>query len=99
MYKWCEQCGKLHWAKRDSKRFCTPRCRVAFNRGQEPDTLELPNYQRERAATLIAEHNPKAFKDLERLKDYHGQRALDLALDAICDMLRDVKPLDNKKTR
>lgn len=99
MYIWCEQCGRLEWAQRASKRFCSPRCRVAFNRGQEPDTLELSNYQRERAAALLAEHNPKAFADLQRLKDYNGQRALDLALDAIIDILRSERPLEMKKSR
>ena len=99
MYIWCEQCGKLEWAQRSSKRFCSPRCRVAFNRGQEPDTLELPNYQRERAALLMAEHNPLGFKVLEEVKAKYGQRALDLALDAIIDILRSERLLEMKKSR
>lgn len=88
MYKWCEQCGKLHWAKRSSKRFCTARCRVAFNRGQDPDTLELPNYQLERVASLVALHNPVAFTELIEIKEKYGKNALDLALEAIKDILK-----------
>jgi hypothetical protein len=92
MYNRCEQCGKYHWAKRSTKRFCDTACRVAFNRGQEPKTLELPEYQNEQIATLLAEHNKDAFRKLEQLRDYNGHRALNLALDAIRIIIkRDIK--------
>lgn len=88
MFKVCEQCGQYHWAQRSTKRFCSTRCRVAYNRGQEPDMLEYPELQNEKLAALLAEHNPYAFEELEAIKKTYGSNAVNWALNAMRYMIK-----------
>ena len=38
LIKKCEQCGRAFEAQRSTARFCSPRCRKAFNRGVPPNS-------------------------------------------------------------
>lgn len=87
--KYCEQCERVMFAERSTKRYCSSRCRKRAQRDIEPlawwleDDNLSEDAQRVELLETIAANEPKAFEKLKTLKEYNGQRALDLALDAI----------------
>lgn len=87
MYRWCEHCDALMWCERSTKRFCSTKCRVAHNRGQVHTGWKTESEKLTEVANAIALHNPKAFAALETLRDYHGQRAVNIALKALADVM------------
>lgn len=96
-YKFCEQCGKMYMAQRDSARFCTTACRMRAHRGSPPKPhYETKRDHAEQVLRTIAENSPIAFQRLKELKERHGMWALLTAIDAVEEIVKQSKPKPKK---
>jgi len=81
----CEQCGEWFYYKRKTAIYCSSTCRKQAHRGSEASDkykYDLHN-EYERLAAVIAETHPRAFKQLESIKNNIGNHAVIATLQVI----------------
>ncbi len=85
--KKCVQCGEWFYYQRITAKCCDAACRKQASRGVPADDKNphvLTDY--EQLVAIIAEHQPRAFRRLERLRDKFGERGVLMCLDVIMAM-------------
>lgn len=92
-YKFCEQCGTLYLAERETSKFCTVKCRMRNHRGTDfTPAYETKAEHAEQVLRVLAQQSPRAFDRLSEIKAKYGQWALLTALDAIEEIVKMSKP-------
>lgn len=85
----CEQCSRLDWRERSTKRFCSNACKQAHKRGTAPvvywkksDEKEVDHYERFVQEILVAEKHDVAAQ-LQRCKNQYGVDAMYMLIDTL----------------
>lgn len=89
-YVFCEQCDRMFYAQRSTAKFCGATCRKRAHR----DAPKISYYQskhldkHEEIAAIIADKHPTIWRQLEDMRDYHGNKALRATLEILESVIR-----------
>lgn len=79
---YCVHCGMLFEAKRSTAKFCNPKHRVAFSRGQDSEPIDFDEVI-SHSAEMIKKAYGEAFVQLVTIKEENGDESYRRAIMAI----------------